>query len=217
MMVKHVWTGRPYQQDSVAKDLDEAAEKVGASILALDALGGGINDRLMGYRGQTFLVEYKTPGRGKRLRKSQIEFRDWWRGQWAVVETQEELFEVLGVSVATGVGCNPSTVRDLRRPAKGVLSIPGLGLTLDPTTGELVIGDTVSLLTPVQNDLMAFLVANAGRCFSCVSLLSAVWEYPPGLGSRDLVRMHVRHIRRKTGTRFPLNQQGFGYYMPAQV
>ena len=213
-MVLRVWPREHYRQDDVAQELDEAAEKVGASVLALDNVGGAINNRLMGYHGETFLIEYKT-GQRKYLRPSQRDFRDSWRGQWAVVSTQEELFAVLGVSLATEMGCNPSTVRNLRRPTWKVLTIPGLGLTLDPTTGELVIGDTVSLLTPVQNDLMAFLVANAGRCFSCVSLLSAVWQYPPGIGSRDLVRMHVRDIRRKTGTGYPCNRRGFGYFMPA--
>ena len=102
-MPKRIWPRRAYSQDSNAKELDDAAEAVGATVLALDGLGGGVNDRLIGYKGsdgrkRNFLVEYKS-GKWPGLRQSQKVFRDWWRGQWAVVETQEELFAVLGVKV----------------------------------------------------------------------------------------------------------------------
>jgi len=216
-MVKRVWPRKRYHQDAVAQELDEAAEAVGATIVAFDGIGGGVNDRLMGYHGRCFLIEYKTPGSGKGLRKTQKDFRDWWQGQWAVVSTQDELFATLGVSIVVQSGGKPTTVRDLRRPTREVLTIPGLRLTLDPTTGELVIGDRVSLLSPVQTDLMAFLVANAGTPFSCTVLLGAVWEYPPGeQGCDSLVRMHVGNIREKSRSPYPLARRGFGYYMPRE-
>jgi len=97
-MPKRIWPRRAYSQDSNAKDLDEAAEAVGATILALDGLGAGVPDRLLGFGGKCYLVEYKCPGASS-LRRSQRDFRDWWRGHWAVVETQEELFAVLGVKM----------------------------------------------------------------------------------------------------------------------
>jgi len=221
-MPKRIWPRRAYTQDANAKELDDAAEAVGATVLALDGLGGGVNDRLIGYKGANFLVEYKT-GKWLALRQSQKNFRDWWRGQWAVVETREELFAVLGVDLVQQPGGQHSNqvhsqrasiARNLRRSSGGLLSIPGLNLTLDLALGQLTIDDRVTSLTPVESDLMAFLIANVGRCFSCVSLLSAVWSYLPGYGSQDLVRTHVRHIRQKTGTSYPLNKLRFGYYMP---
>jgi DNA-binding response OmpR family regulator len=53
------------------------------------------------------------------------------------------------------------------------------------------------LLTPVEYDLMYHLMVNAGTVFSCERLLQEVWGYVYETGSPDLVRMHVRNLRRK--------------------
>jgi DNA-binding response OmpR family regulator len=87
------------------------------------------------------------------------------------------------------------------------------GKQADDQSGEwLVVGDvrlntqrfTVTtpthedvLLTPVEYDLMYHLMVNAGTVFSCERLLQEVWGYVYETGSPDLVRMHIRNLRRK--------------------
>lgn len=53
-------------------------------------------------------------------------------------------------------------------------------------------------LTPVQFDLLYFLMSHAGDVFSPAKLLHDVWDYPFDAGSPDLVRVHVKNVREKT-------------------
>ncbi len=53
------------------------------------------------------------------------------------------------------------------------------------------------LLTPVEFDLMSYLMSHPGQVFSPAKLLQAVWGYPPEVGSGDLVRVHIKNIREK--------------------
>ena len=53
------------------------------------------------------------------------------------------------------------------------------------------------LLTPVEFDLLFYLMSHPGQVFSPDKLLQAVWGYPPGTGSSDLVRVHIKNIREK--------------------
>jgi len=53
------------------------------------------------------------------------------------------------------------------------------------------------LLTPVEFELMQFLMSNPDRVFSADELLQNVWGYPPGTGMPDLVRVHVKNVRDK--------------------
>ena len=52
-------------------------------------------------------------------------------------------------------------------------------------------------LTPVETLLLAHLMSQPGCVFSSEGLLRQVWGYPPGSGSKALVRAHVRNIRAK--------------------
>ncbi|OGO06286.1 MAG: hypothetical protein A2Y73_02220 [Chloroflexi bacterium RBG_13_56_8] len=71
-------------------------------------------------------------------------------------------------------------------------------LTLDTKTFQVARGkDYKILLTPVEFDLLYHLMSNAGSVFSSDQLLQEVWGYPYDTGSPDLVRMHVRNLRRK--------------------
>ena len=38
---------------------------------------------------------------------------------------------------------------------------------------------------------------NAGQVFTAEQLLQHVWGYPPGTGSQELVRAHVKNLRAK--------------------
>ncbi|MGA9350357.1 MAG: response regulator transcription factor, partial [Anaerolineae bacterium] len=70
-------------------------------------------------------------------------------------------------------------------------------LSLDPRTFELNVEDEVLLLTPVEFELLYYLMRHAGEVVSTEKLLQEVWEYPPGTGDPNLVRAHIRNIRSK--------------------
>mgnify|MGYP000023540936 CR=1 FL=1 len=70
-------------------------------------------------------------------------------------------------------------------------------LVLNCRTFELWVGDRVVNPTPVEFDLLQFLMRNAGKVFTAEQLLQEVWRYPPGTGSQELVRAHVKNLRAK--------------------
>jgi len=70
-------------------------------------------------------------------------------------------------------------------------------LSLDPRTFELNVDGEVLLLTPVEFELLYYLMRHAGEVVSTERLLQEVWEYPPGTGDPNLVRAHIRNIRSK--------------------
>ena len=70
-------------------------------------------------------------------------------------------------------------------------------LVLDCRSYELVTPDRKVLLTPVEFELLHFLMRNSGKVFSAEQLLQEVWGYPPGTGMPDLVRVHIKNVREK--------------------
>jgi two-component system response regulator RpaA len=70
-------------------------------------------------------------------------------------------------------------------------------LSLDPRTFELSVEDKVLLLTPVEFELLYYLMSHAGEVISTETLLQEVWEYPPGTGDPNLVRAHIKNLRAK--------------------
>jgi two-component system OmpR family response regulator len=52
-------------------------------------------------------------------------------------------------------------------------------------------------LTPTEFDLLRYLMLHANETCSAARLLQHVWGYPPGIGSGDLVRTHMRNLRHK--------------------
>lgn len=70
-------------------------------------------------------------------------------------------------------------------------------LTLNARTFQISTPVVTELLTPVEFELMQFLMTNPDRVFSADELLQNVWGYPPGTGMPDLVRVHVKNIRDK--------------------
>lgn len=70
-------------------------------------------------------------------------------------------------------------------------------LALNCSTFEIGTPDRVVLLTPVEFELLFFLMSNPGKVFSADHLLQEVWGYPPGTGMPDLVRVHIKNIRDK--------------------
>ena len=70
-------------------------------------------------------------------------------------------------------------------------------MVLNCNTFELTAGGRSVLLTPVEYDLILFLMRHPGQVFSAALLLQEVWGYPPGMGTTDLVRVHIKNLRDK--------------------
>ncbi len=89
----------------------------------------------------------------------------------------------------------------LRRSQPTTEATPGQirvgSLTLDCNTFELHSPTKSALLTPVEYDLALFLMRHPGQVFPATLLLQEVWGYPPGMGTTDLVRVHIKNIRDK--------------------
>lgn len=76
-------------------------------------------------------------------------------------------------------------------------------------------------LPPIQFRLLAYLARNAGRVIGAQELLRAVWGYEEDeTEARELVKVHVRQIRRRLGlgvrdSDLVQSVRGFGYTMPS--
>ena len=75
--------------------------------------------------------------------------------------------------------------------------------------------------TPVEYELLNFLMSHAGNVFTAEQLLQEVWHYPPGTGSHESVRAHIKNIRSKIepNPRRPVYLKTigrFGYTIPAE-
>ena len=51
-------------------------------------------------------------------------------------------------------------------------------------------------LTPIEYDLLKFLLEHPGKVFSSKELYERVWRESP-LGSEGVVAVHIRHLREK--------------------
>jgi len=89
--------------------------------------------------------------------------------------------------------------------------------TLNTRTYELITPKQNKIrLTPVQYDLLYYLMTHPGEIFSPNRLLDLIWDYPSDAGSPDLVRVHIKNLR----TRVEINPRapsfiqtipGYGY------
>lgn len=70
-------------------------------------------------------------------------------------------------------------------------------LNLNCQNFQLETTENKVLLTPVEFDLMYHLMSHPNQVFSGERLLRELWDYPSDTGSTDLVRMHIRNLRRK--------------------
>lgn len=79
-----------------------ALEALGASVSDLSAVGGGVPDLLVGFRGRTFLIEVKT-AEGT-LTPDQVVWHGAWRGHKAIVRTVAEAVAALFPAGGRGPG-----------------------------------------------------------------------------------------------------------------
>ena len=90
------------------------------------------------------------------------------------------------------------------------------GLVLNCRTFEVTTPYKQAVLTPIQFDLLYYLMSRPGQVFAAERLLRDVWDYPFDAGSPDLVRVHVRNIRERiepdpTNPIFLCTVPGHGY------
>ncbi len=68
--------------------------QVGATVISLHAAGDGIPDLLVGYRGETYLLEVKT--KTGKLNELQVELHSSWRGRAIqVVRSSEDALRAI--------------------------------------------------------------------------------------------------------------------------
>ncbi len=94
-------------------------------------------------------------------------------------------------------------------------------LTLDCRTYQVDTGERKVLLTPVEFDLLYHMMSHPNDIFSSDRLLQEVWDYPSDTGSPDLVRMHIKNLRRKiepdsSNPRFILTIPRHGYTIASE-
>lgn len=77
----------------------EALRRAGASVQPIAAMGRGVPDLLIGYRGRNYLLEVKDGGKrpsARRLTKDESGWHEAWGGQVAIAETVEAALALIG-------------------------------------------------------------------------------------------------------------------------
>jgi DNA-binding response OmpR family regulator len=77
-------------------------------------------------------------------------------------------------------------------------------------------GNGKVLLTPIQYQLVYFLITHVDMVFSPYKLLEEVWNFPSYTGSTELVRVHIQNLRKRieidpANPRFIQTVPGYGY------
>lgn len=84
--------------DKNQSDIVKACRGIGAIVHSLAAVGKGMPDLLVGYRGKNFLFEIKDgeaePGKQK-LTPDQVKWHSAWKGRVYVVKSVNEAIEIL--------------------------------------------------------------------------------------------------------------------------
>ncbi len=82
-------------------EIVQALRQLGCTVCPLHTVGGGVPDLLVGWQGETFLLEVKDgskPPSKQALTVHQIPWHDQWRGKpVAVVRTVKEALEAIGI------------------------------------------------------------------------------------------------------------------------
>jgi DNA-binding response OmpR family regulator len=146
----------------------------------------------------------------------------------AKAEARERAAATVPAPIPAGNGSGESAAADAAavtdeaasQPTESACLVVG-ALSLNPQTFELAVGEKSVRPTPVEYELLYFLMRNAGKIFTAEQLLQEVWHYPPGTGSHESVRAHIKNIRSKIepNPRRPVYLKTigrFGYTIPAE-
>ncbi|MFQ3537042.1 MAG: response regulator transcription factor [Aggregatilineales bacterium] len=77
---------------------------------------------------------------------------------------------------------------------------------LDSATYQVQVDGTLVQLTATEHRLLRYLMEHPNKALSPGHLLEAVWDYPPNTGDPDLVRAHIRNLRKKLGDEADANR-----------
>ena len=69
-------------------------------------------------------------------------------------------------------------------------------LVVNDDTKQVFVDDEEVRLTPIEFNILKFLVSNAGRVFSSEQIYENIWN-EEAFGSDNIVAVHIRHIREK--------------------
>ncbi len=120
----------------------------------------------------------------------------------------DETDRVLGLELgADDYVVKPFSPRELAARVRSVLrrsnpEEPGSrlefeGLSIDPKTREVKVGERVADLTPREFDVLAFLAAHPRQVFSRGQLLQQVWDSSAEWQDPATVTVHMRRLRTK--------------------
>ena len=70
------------------------------------------------------------------------------------------------------------------------------GIELDDNSKEVLVDGENASLTPIEFDILKFLMENCNKVYSPKEIYRAVWKDSP-LGSENTVAVHIRHLREK--------------------
>jgi DNA-binding response OmpR family regulator len=87
-------------------------------------------------------------------------------------------------------------------------------LRLHITRPEAEVCQQIVRLTPTEHRALYYLLMHPEQPILAEQLLQDVWEYPPGVGDPQLVRVHMNHLRTKletVGCDYLRNIHGRGY------
>ncbi|MCD6290413.1 MAG: response regulator transcription factor [Anaerolineae bacterium] len=93
-------------------------------------------------------------------------------------------------------------------------------MCLDMDKYQVEVNGRTVQLTPVEFELLYYLMSRAGEVVSAEKLLQEVWRYYPGTGDPTVVRMQIKNLRNKIepspkSPRYIRTRYRYGYYVPA--
>ena len=120
-----------------------------------------------------------------------------------------------------------SRVRALLRRAYGELAVNAgdllfvADLVIDRGRGQVLRGERVLPLTPIEFRLLTYFVQNLGQALTRTQLLDAVWGIGADLESEKIVNVNIRRLRQKIELdpeypRLLLTVPGIGYRLVNQ-
>ncbi len=94
------------------------------------------------------------------------------------------------------------------------------GMRLDAAKYQVEADGRTVQLTPVEFELLYYLMSRAGEVVSAEKLLQEVWRYYPGTGDPTVVRMQIMNLRNKIEPspktpKYICTVYRHGYYVPA--
>lgn len=92
---------RAAKTDANQAEIVATLRMVGATVQPLHAVGGGVPDLLVGFRGRNYLIEVKDgrkPPSERKLTPDQVKWHAEWLGQVSVAEWPEDALRIIGAT-----------------------------------------------------------------------------------------------------------------------